>query len=52
MEGILLSGWKLTFSFCSMIIPNYFKQQISYAASVNLLPTDFGDLHIRFMSFC
>lgn len=40
------------FFFSSMIIPNYFKQQITYTASVNLLPTDFSDLHTRFMSYC
>ena len=45
-------GGKLFFFFYSMIIPNDFKQQITYTASVNLLPTDFNDLHTRFMSYC
>ena len=51
-EGALPSGWKLAFSFCSsMIIANSFKQQITYTASVHLLPTDFSDLHIRLIAF-
>ena len=45
-------GGSLLFLSVPLLSLQTFKQHITYIASVNLLPTDFSDLHIRFMSSC